>query len=178
MNTYVAFFRGINVGGNCSLPMKELVAALEGLGALNVRTYIQSGNAVFESAKKNLTRLSKQVPAEILKRRGFEPHVKVLSIEALAKAIAENPFPEAIADPGSLHLGFLASPPKNPDMEKLFSLKKESERFHLIENRFYLHAPEGVGRSKLAASSEKLLGVPMTDRNWRTVCKVMEMAGT
>ena len=177
MNTYVAFFRGINVGGNRSLPMKELVAALEEIGARKVRTYIQSGNAIFESAEKNLARLSTQLSAGILKRRGFEPYVLVLGLEALAKAIAENPFPEAVSDPGSLHLGFLASPPKSPDLKKLSSLRKESERFHLTDSVFYLHAPEGVGRSKLAASSEKLLGVPMTDRNWKTVCKVIEMAG-
>ena len=177
MNTYVALFRGINVGGNCSLPMKELVAALEEIGAQKVRTYIQSGNAVFESVEKNLARLSKQLSAEIMMRRGFEPHVHILTIEALAKVIAENPFPEAVIDPSSLHLGFLSSPPKSTDLKKLSSLKKESERFYLTENVFYLHAPEGVGRSKLAASSEKILGVSMTDRNWRTVCKVMEMAG-
>ena len=177
MNTYVALFRGINVGGNCSLPMKELVAALEEIGARRVRTYIQSGNAVFESVEKNLARLSKQLSAEIMMRRGFEPHVHILTIEALAKVIAENPFPEAVIDPSSLHLGFLSSPPKSTDLKKLSSLKKESERFYLTENVFYLHAPEGVGRSKLAASSEKILGVSMTDRNWRTVCKVMEMAG-
>lgn len=178
MNTYVALFRGINVGGNCALPMKELVATLEEIGARKVKTYIQSGNAVFESVEKNLARLSKQLSAEIMKRRGFEPHVHILTFEALEKATAENPFPEAVADPSSLHLGFLASRPKSPDLNKLSSLRKESERFHLTESVFYLHAPEGVGRSKLAASSEKLLGVPMTDRNWRTVCKVMEMAGT
>jgi uncharacterized protein (DUF1697 family) len=178
MNTYVAFFRGINVGGNGSLPMKELVAALEEIGARKVRTYIQSGNAVFESAEKNLARLSKQLSTEIMKRRGFEPQVHILTIEALAKAIAENPFPEAVIYPSSLHLGFLASSPKGPDLKKLSSLSKESEQFQLTECVFYLHAPEGVGRSKLAASSEKILGVPMTDRNWRTVCKVMEMAGT
>jgi uncharacterized protein (DUF1697 family) len=176
MNTYVALLRGINVAGNCSLPMKELVATLEEIGARKVRTYSQSGNVVFESAEKNLARLSRQLSAEILKRRGFEPYVHILTLEALAKAIAENPFPEAVIDPSSLHLGFLASPPKSPDLKKLSSLRKESERFHLSESVFYLHAPEGVGRSKLAASSEKLLGVPMTDRNWRTVCKVIEMA--
>lgn len=177
MNTYVALFRGINVGGNCSLPMKELVAILEEIDARKVRTYLQSGNAVFESAEKNLARISKQLSTEIMKCHGFAPHVLILTPEALAKAIAENPFPEAVADPGSLHLGFLATHPKNPDLNKLSSLRKESERFHLTESVFYLHAPEGVGRSKLAASSEKLLGVPMTDRNWRTVCKVMDMAG-
>jgi uncharacterized protein (DUF1697 family) len=175
MKTYVAFFRGINVGGNCILPMKELIATLEEMGARKVRTYIQSGNAVFESGEQNLARLSKQLSAEIKKRRGFEPHVLILTLEALSKAIAENPFPEGVDDPSSLHLGFLASSPKSPDLKKLSSLKKESERFHLSENVFYLHAPEGIGRSKLAASAEKLLGVPMTARNWKTVCKVMEM---
>ena len=91
--------------------------------------------------------------------------------------MAENPFPEAETDPASLHLGFLAAKPQNLDLQKLASLKRDSERFHLSDGVFYLHAPEGVGRSKLAAGAEKLLGVPMTDRNWRTVCKVMEMAG-
>ena len=177
MNTYVAFFRAINVGGNNSLPMKELVAILEGAGAQKVKTYIQSGNAVFHSAEKNLSQLSKRLAAEIRKRHGFEPCILILELEAIKKAIAQNPFPEAVVDPSSLHLGFLASRPKSPDLEKISSLKKESERFHLSDCVFYLHAPEGVGRSKLAASAEKLLGVPMTDRNWRTVCKVMEMAG-
>ena len=175
MNTYIALFRSINVGGNNSLPMKKLVAILEGIGARKVKTYIQSGNAVFQSAEKNPLQLSKHLAAEIKKRHGFEPYILILGLEAIEKAIAENPFPEAETDPSSLHLGFLGSSPKSPDLQKLFSLKKESERFHLSNGVFYLHAPEGVGRSKLAASTEKLLGVPMTDRNWRTVCKVMEM---
>ncbi|WP_333879308.1 DUF1697 domain-containing protein [Methylobacter sp.] len=71
--------------------MKELVATLEEIGARKVRTYIQSGNAVFENTERKLDRLSKQLSAEILKRRGFEPHVHILTVEALAKAIAENP---------------------------------------------------------------------------------------
>lgn len=177
MNTYVALFRGINVGGNNLLPMKELVAALESIGARKVRTYIQSGNAVCESAEKNPARLSTQLSTEVARRCGFEPQVHVLTLDALAKAIAENPFPEAVIAPSSLHLGFLFSSPKSPDLEKLAALKKDSERFLLAESVFYLHAPEGVGRSKLAANSEKLLGVPMTARNWKTVCKLMEMAG-
>ncbi len=159
------------------MPMKDLVVLLEVLGARNVRTYIQSGNAVFQSAEKNASRLSRQLVAEIKKRHGFEPLVLLLGLEAIETAIAKNPFPEAEADPSSLHLGFLASTPKNPDLETLKKLKKASERFHLGDNVFYLHAPEGVGRSKLAARTEKLLGVPMTDRNWRTVCKIRELAG-
>ena len=176
MKTHIALFRGINVGGSGRLPMKELVALLERLGAKNVRTYIQSGNAVLESAEQDKTSLSRAIAAEVKKRHGFEPRVLVLSVEALDKAIADNPFPEAVDDPSKLHLGFLASVPKSPDMEKLESIRKDNERFRLISSVFYLHAPEGVGRSKVAANSERLLGVPMTDRNWRTVCKLREMA--
>jgi uncharacterized protein (DUF1697 family) len=176
MNVYIAFLRAINVGGNNALPMKSLIAILEGMGARNVKTYIQSGNAVFQSAEKSAERLSKQLAAEIKKHHGFEPFTLILRLEALQKACADNPFPEAEADPTSLHLGFLAAKPQRPDVDKLASLKKASERFQLTDGVFYLHAPEGVGNSKLAARAEKLLGVAMTDRNWRTVCKVMELA--
>jgi uncharacterized protein (DUF1697 family) len=177
MNTYIALFRGINVGGNNSLPMKDLIAILEGTGARKIQTYIQSGNAVFKSSEKNPSQFSKKLAAEIKKSHGFEPYIHIIEFEALIKAIAENPYPEAETDPSSLHLGFLVSKPRSPNLEKLSSLKKENERFHLSDGVFYLHAPEGVGRSKLAASSEKLIGVPMTDRNWRTVCKIRELAG-
>ena len=76
----------------------------------------------------------------------------------------------------SLHAGFLAFAPEKPNLKALESLKSPSERFQLIDKVFYLHAPDGVGRSKLAANVERLLGVSMTDRNWRTVCKIWEMA--
>lgn len=177
MNQYIALIRGINVGGNNCLPMKALVALLEGMGGKEVKTYIQSGNAVFRNAGLDASQLSRQLAAEIKGRHGFEPHVLILGLAAMDQAMAGNPFPEAEADPGSLHLGFLASTPRNPDLGKLDSLRKASERCHLGDKVFYLHAPEGVGRSKLAASAEKLLGVPMTDRNWKTVCRVRELAG-
>ncbi len=175
MKTYIALFRGINVGGKNALPMKELVAILEDLGAQNVKTYIQSGNAVFVSPEKDASQLSNMISREIKKRRGFEPHVLLLDLEDIERAIKKNPFPDAATDPKALHAGFLASAPEEPDLEALESIKSNGERFYLIDKVFYLHAPEGIGRSKLAANAEKLLGVPMTDRNWRTVCKIREM---
>jgi uncharacterized protein (DUF1697 family) len=178
MHTYIALLRGINVGGKNSLPMKDLKSILEVLGASNVKTYIQSGNVVFQSALKDISGFSKRLGIEIRERHGFEPQILVIERSEVETAMTKNPFPEAESEPSSLHLGFLAFAPKNPDLKKLESLKKDSEQFCLIGNIFYLHAPEGVGRSKLAASSEKLLGVPMTDRNWNTVCKLKEMATT
>ena len=176
MKTYIALFRGINVGGRHILRMKELVALLEDLGCQNVKTYIQSGNAVFESKASNTSQLSKEISAEIKKSHGFEPHVLLLRLEEMEKAIKNNPFPEAEKDPKALHVGFLTSTPKTPDMKTLEGLKANREQFQLRDSIFYLYAPEGIGRSKLAVSSEKLLGVPLTDRNWRTVRKIMEMA--
>ncbi len=157
------------------MPMKELVALLEDIGARKIKTYIQSGNAVFQIAENNRSQLSKQITAEVNKRHCFEPYVLILELNSIIKAIAMNPFPDAETDPNNLHLGFLASKPIPPNLGKLQSLRKESERFRLIDDVFYLYAPEGVGISRLAASPEKLLGIPMTDRNWRTVCKIREM---
>lgn len=176
MKIYIALLRGINVGGKNVLPMKELIAVLEHLGSRNVRTYIQSGNAVFQSDESDAARLSKKISWEIGTRHGFEPDVLLIRLEDFDRAIKQNPFPEAEAEPRMLHLGFLASAPQDPDLGKLENLRKESERYHLIGNIFYLHAPEGVGRSKLAAGAEKLLGVSMTDRNWNTVLKIRELA--
>lgn len=156
--------------------MKTLIALLEDLGCRKVKTYIQSGNAVFESEHKEVCRLSTKISGEIKKRCGFEPCVLLMEVEDFERAIRQNPFTEAEDDPKALHVGFLASKPANPNLKALESLRTDSERFLLIDDVFYLHAPEGVGRSKLAASVERLLGVPMTDRNWRTVRRIREMA--
>ncbi|HEY6046578.1 MAG TPA: DUF1697 domain-containing protein [Pyrinomonadaceae bacterium] len=177
MKICFALLRGINVGGKNLLPMKELVAVLGGLGAQQVKTYIQSGNAVFAWKGKDASKLANQIRAEIKQGRGFDPHVMVLELEEFERVIQQNPFPaEAETDPKALHAGFLATAPKTPDLKTLESLKSGGERFRLIGRVFYLHAPEGVGRSKLAARTERLLGVPMTDRNWRTVLTLWKIA--
>jgi uncharacterized protein (DUF1697 family) len=176
MKTCIALFRGINVGGSGALPMKELIVLLQGLGLKNVKTYIQSGNAVFSCPPELFPGIAGRISSGIKDRFGFEPGLFLLDLAGLEQAIAENPFPESEAIPESLHLGFLASKPQKPDLEGLESMKKESERFRLKGKIFYLSAPEGVGKSRLAAKAERLLGVPMTDRNWRTVCKLRDMA--
>jgi len=176
MDTFVALFRGINVGGRNLLPMKALAVHLEACGARNIRTYIQSGNAVFQATKRDQTRFAEKLTTTIRERHRFEPYILILGLDELEKAIRKNPFPEAESDPKSLHLGFLASTPGKPDMARLDRLRATRERFHLGDRVFYLHAPDGIGKSKLANNAEKLLGVPMTDRNWRTVTKILEMA--
>ncbi len=174
MKTYIALFRGINVGGNNKLPMKELVTVLEGLGLQNIRTYIQSGNVVFEG-KGNVVELAAKMGTAIRKSHGFEPRVLLLDAAKLENAIKANPFPEGEAEGNTLHFNFLECVPPNPDLAGLEKIRAATERFQLKGEVCYLHAPDGIGRSKLAVGMERLLGVPMTGRNWNTVKKLREM---
>ena len=178
MKIYIALFRGINVVGKNRLPMKELKALLEDIGAADVRTYIQSGNAVFRSAENDASRLARKIGAAVKERHGFEPFVLLLEARDLEKVISGNPFPEAAAVPNTLHLIFLTGAPKKGALESLENLKSKSERFKLKGRLFYLHAPEGIGRSKLVAGLERAFGVLTTARNWRTVTAVRDMIQT
>jgi uncharacterized protein (DUF1697 family) len=175
VKTYIALFRGINVGGSTTLPMKDLRVLLENLGSHDVKTYIQSGNAVFRHEAESAAGLSERIRAAIEKSHGFETKVLVLELADVEQAMASNPFPEAESEPRSLHLCFLASVPQDPDLDTLESVRRDSERFQLVDRVFYLHAPDGIGRSRLAARVEKSLGVAATARNWRTVCKIAAM---
>src|SRR5688572_29029675 len=159
MKTWIAFFRGINVGGNNKLPMKQLAALLEGLGLLEVRTYIQSGNVVFRSSKGTAAKWSGEIRLAVAERFGFSPWVLVMESAALRKITGANPFPHAEADHKTLHLFFTAGPPNGADRAGLDALKSPTEAWAIIGPVLYLHAPEGIGRSKLAAKAERLLGV-------------------
>jgi uncharacterized protein (DUF1697 family) len=176
MKTYTALFRGINVGGNNALPMKELAAVLESLGLRGVKTYIQSGNVVFQGRAVDPALLSKRIGTAIGKSHGFEPWVRLLDRPMLEQVIRGNPYPEAEDAPGTLYVNFLATIPPRPNLDGLEKLRAPNERFQLADDVFYLHAPDGIGRSILAAALERLLGVPMTNRNWNTVRKLGEMA--
>lgn len=175
-STFIALLRAVNVSGANSLPTRDFVQLLEGIGLRQVRTYIQTGNAVFQADAAKAPKLAETIKDQIQRRRGFAPEVIVLTAEELQIAIAANPFPEAEASPKSLHLTFLAGEPTEPDFQALEDVRKPSERYSLKGRVFYFHAPEGVGRSKLFAKAEKALGVSGTARNWRTVGKLKQMA--
>lgn len=176
MNHWIVLFRGINVGGKNIVTMKQLKEMLFGLGCQNVETYIQSGNVVLQHSESNPRVLSKKIANEVRVGFGFQPHILVLTLAQLQRAAENNPFPGAQADPKTLHLYFLAAPAENITFDIMEQIKKDNEAFKLIEQVFYLHAPDGIGRSKLAEKVEKLLAVPTTARNWNTVNKLLTLA--
>jgi uncharacterized protein (DUF1697 family) len=175
MTVYVALLRGINVGGKNSLPMQDLRNILTALNCENINTYIQSGNAVFSSGVDPKS-LSSRITVAIERSFGFAPSVQVLSIGDFRSILGANPFPEAVGEPKSLHIWFLEEVPTEPDLAALDGLKSATESFVLSSTAFFLHAPDGVGRSKLAARVDKHLGVETTARNWRTANAVAKLA--
>lgn len=167
MPTHIALLRAINVGGTGKLPMTELRALCEGLGFANVRTYIQSGNVVFESRLSS--RRAKAELEDALEARLGKRHAAVLrSAEELAAVESRNPFPEA--EPKQLLVVFLDAPPPR---DALAAVKIPGrERLHLDGREVFIHFPDGMGASKLK--------VPFADigtgRNLNTVRALLRLA--
>ena len=176
MARWIALFRGINVGGKNILKMADLKSDLESLKLKNVRTYIQSGNVVFDSTLKTESSLIRKILSVVEDRHGIRPQLFILDHSDLLAAIESNPFPDAVSDPKTLHFFFLAEPAAEPDIKAIDKAKSTTEKYKLTGRVFYLHAPDGIGRSRLAANAEKYLGVATTARNYRTVEKLDSMA--
>jgi uncharacterized protein (DUF1697 family) len=172
MTRCVALFRGINVGGKHIVPMKDLRDILANLGCENVQTYIQSGNAVFDSDTEDL---ASKIRREIDARFGFEPQVLVMSSDRFQEIAKENPYAARDTDPKFVHVAFLTEKVANPDVAALDTLKSPTEEFDLKGGAFYLYAPDGIGRSRLVAKIDQCLGVATTSRNWRTVTKLLQL---
>jgi len=175
MQSWVLLFRGINVGGNNLLPMKSLVSILRKLGLDEVKTYIQSGNVVFRVSEPLAKDVVPNISAAIEKDFGFRPQILMLSATDLLAIVANNPFVADADEPKMLHCFFLSETPDDPDIMGLDAARGEDEAYLLTDSVLYLLAPQGIGRSKFAQRAEKLVGVPATARNWRTVGKIVEM---
>ena len=169
MNTYIILLRGVNVGGKNILPMKELKALLESGGFKNVKTYIQSGNIVLMSTKNPESDIGALIQAKF----GFTPEVLVLSTRELDSLVSNNPYQEKEGE--LVHFYFCKEAPK-VNSTKLEALASDTEHYEIVGNVFYLHAPNGIGRSKLVASIKTCLGVSTTGRNLNTINKLQELA--
>lgn len=141
-----------------------------------VSTYIQSGNVVLQSSLTEADEVAESVEKLIELEFGFRPRALPVSVDDFRTAAQANPYKEAEGAPKSLHLYFLSEQPKEPNLERLQNKRSDTESFTLRQKVFYLHAPDGVGRSKLAADVEKALGVAATARNWNSVAKLLEMS--
>ena len=175
---YVALLRGINVGGRNRLPMADLRDIFTAAGCAEVRTYIQSGNAVFEATHDLAEALPEIVTVAIRGKFGYETAVVVRSGEEMRRVATSNPF-DTSGDPRLLHVAFLADTPIAEAVSSLDPDRSPPDEFVVRGRDVYLRYPNGVARSKL--TNEYLasrLQTVSTMRNWRTVLKLLEMVDT
>lgn len=172
MATYVALLRGINVGGHKRMPMKQLSKALEGAGLSDVQTLLQSGNLVIKSPQRSASAVEKRVHDAIREEFGFDVSVLVRTAKVFLAEVDASPFEaESEAEPKTVHY-FFRRTDEAIDDAALKRLRGADEETHAAGKVLYLHAPSGIGRSKLAARAASVLG-ETTARNARTVARLV-----
>lgn len=169
---WVILLRGVNVGGHNILKMAEFKEALEGAGFANVQTYIQSGNAVVSTGSES--DVAAMVEEMLRGSFGLEVPVLCLRIEDLHRISRSLNFE---GDPSRIYMYFCIEPlPDDFDATPLRDLMSSDDELKVTQDAICYHAPNGVGRSKLAEKIEKLVPVGLTARNLRTVGKLIDLA--
>jgi uncharacterized protein (DUF1697 family) len=180
MPVFVAFLRGINVGGNAMIPMAGLKALFDKLGFKNTRTLLQSGNVVFAAPRATPAALAKKIAAAVAKAYKKDIFIAVRTPDELKSVLAHNPFPDAARDdPSHLLLMLLEAKPADAAAKAFAAAmtKFTAERARLVGGDLFIHYPAGIGTSKLTNTLiEKTLGVQGTARNWNTVTKAIALA--
>jgi uncharacterized protein (DUF1697 family) len=167
MARYVALLRAVNVGGTGKLPMKELVAMCTKAGFTDARTYIASGNVVFDATPSE-AKVKSILEAALYKYAGKPVGVFVRNHAELAAVLKANPFPDAA--PNRTIVVFLDEAPPKDALKNATGVKDEVMK--LGKREIYIHYGEGMGSSKLKIPA----ATHGTARNMNTVAKLAEMS--
>ncbi|WP_448206665.1 DUF1697 domain-containing protein [Azospirillum sp. sgz302134] len=167
MTAYVALLRAVNVGGTGKLPMQDLKGICEQAGFADVRTYIASGNVVFESILSE-SEVKVSLESRLAAYAGKPVGVLVRSAAEMAAVRDGNPFPNGA--PNSVVAIFLDEPPSADALDRLSGLVDEEVRLGVRE--IYVHYPSGMARTRLVIPAARA----GTARNMNTVAKLAEMA--
>jgi uncharacterized protein (DUF1697 family) len=178
--THIALLRGINLGPHKRVAMPALRALVTSLGHTDVATYIASGNVVFTARSPEPgPDLEKAIAAEL----GVECRVVVLTCAELARAVADNPYPDE-PDPKRVHAFFLTADPDGAAREHVAQAQERAaakgsrDEAAIVGRVLYLHTPDGFGRSELAAElsrGARRNPAEGTARNWATVTRLLAM---
>ncbi len=179
MTTYVAQLRGINVGGHRLIKMTDLKSMFEAMGFGGVRTYIQSGNVVFQADEAEQP-LRQRIEQRIAATFGFPVTIALRTHDELARIIAACPFaPDALAEGEHLYVALLAESPTPAGIERMLASTTAPDEFRVLGREVYLLYRQNMRATQLTNSLlESRLGVPATSRNWRTLTTLATMSKT
>lgn len=174
MPTYIALLRGINVNGKNKLPMEALKGICQDLGYAQVTTYIQSGNVVLQ-ADETPQEITQSLAQAIQAQFGYTVPVLVQEEPFFSQVVAQNPFQSC--DPKTLHVTLLKNEGHGAKLTNLAPTIGGEDRFIVQNDVVYVHCPNGYGRTVLNNNFfETKAGTSATTRNWRTICKLVELA--
>lgn len=178
MSRHIALLRGINVGGRGLLPMADLRALADGVGFINVKTLLQSGNMVFDAPGAPVE-LEDKLEAAIKAHVGREVLVMVRTPAEWAAMIDANPMPEFAAErPNHFQMFFMKAPLAQSAFDAFSAAHDGPEDLRLAGREIYASFPDGIADSKLMAKPlDKRIGVATTARNWNTVLKLRDASG-
>ncbi|HVE60043.1 MAG TPA: DUF1697 domain-containing protein [Pyrinomonadaceae bacterium] len=172
---YVAFLRGINVGGKNKVKMETLREVCASIGFENVKTYINSGNVIFETAKNNNRKLAEKLEKAIEKEFALKIKVMVRSIAEIEEIVKNNPFDGQFENDKDLHVFFLDEELPAEKREQLLSNNNENEQYSVQNREIFCLLRISVLDSLMGKDYiGKKLKVSATARNWRTVNKILE----
>jgi uncharacterized protein (DUF1697 family) len=175
MARYVALLRGINVGKAKRIAMADLRALLESLGLTNVRTLLNSGNAVFDAPAEPPAKLAARIQAAIARKLDVESLVVVKSAKDIAAIVAGNKLKAIATDPSLLLVAMTVDAPALAKLKPLAKTEWKAEAVHVGKDAAYAWCPEGSLKSKVGLALLRDLGDAGTTRNWGTIQKLDEM---
>jgi uncharacterized protein (DUF1697 family) len=168
---YAAFLRGINLARVNRLAMADLRTILGDLGYTDVKTHLQSGNAVLTTSAK-AAKVERDVESAIRKEHGLEVPCLVRTTAQLRAVVDADPFGDVATDPSRYFVVFLSA-----SLDEKVTGDYAPEEYRVIGREVYLWLPNGAHASKLAAAvSNKQTKVVATMRNWNTVTKMLALA--
>jgi uncharacterized protein (DUF1697 family) len=178
MKVVIGLLRGVNLGGHRKVAMADLRALCESMGLREPQTYVQSGNVLFKTAERNLSKLAAQLEDAIERRFGFRSEVILRTAAEMREVVVRNPFAgRSGIEPNKLLVTFLAAAPSSEARAKVLALSTESEELHLHDREFFVYYANGLARPKVAWTAvAAVLKVAGTGRNWNTVVKLAELA--
>lgn len=172
MSRFVALFRGINVGKAKRIAMADLRQLLESLGYTDVKTLLNSGNAVFDGTSERPDRQAQRIRAAVAAELGVDALVIVKTAKEIAAIVAENTLTATATDPSRLLVAMTTNSKALTALEALDEAEWGAEQVHVGKHAAYLWCPNGILESKAAPALLKALAQSGTTRNWATVEKI------
>lgn len=177
MNRYVAFLRGINVGGHKKVKMDDLRRTFESLRLKDVKTFLVSGNVRFEAEESNQLKLKDTIEEKLKKVFGFEVNVMIRKFDHIRKWVDSNPFQKIRMTPDTrLYVTFLSEKLKSGMGAPYESPEKDFQILKVTKTEVFSVVYLSPHRRTVDVMSilEKRFGSNITTRNWNTVIKVLK----